>query len=196
MAHYLLNDKLNGIEIYFDSKPEETVRTEMKSVGFRWSQRQGMWYARQSETTLALAKKLGEQGKGVVRPVKPETVTCPKKANQCKQFDYPVNVGDLFYDIYGYDATLYDFYEVVALRGTKQVVLCPVSASKKQTGFCSYEVKPLKGKYLKGTGYKTRLLSGADETIVRTITQNGSEIRAGKLFSGSWDRVYHEDNYH
>lgn len=30
MARYELNDDLNGVEIYFDSMPDESIRNEMK----------------------------------------------------------------------------------------------------------------------------------------------------------------------
>ena len=185
MAHYILNEKLNGVEIYFDSKPEDSIRSEMKSAGFRWSQRQGMWYAKQSETTLAIAKKLGEQGKEVVRPVKPETVTCPKKANQCEQFDYDVKVGDLFVHCFGYDATLHDFYEVVELKGKQTVILREVCKQNVGSrGFCAWQVKPLKGKF------------DGDETVTCRLRKNGSSIYAGKFYKADWNMVFDEDDYH
>lgn len=42
------NEKMNGIEIRFPSKPSEEVRTSLKRRGFRWSRPQQMWYARHS----------------------------------------------------------------------------------------------------------------------------------------------------
>ena len=36
MARYELNDDLNGVEIYFDSMPDESIRNEMKAINYRW----------------------------------------------------------------------------------------------------------------------------------------------------------------
>ncbi|MBN1659498.1 MAG: hypothetical protein JXA93_13925 [Anaerolineae bacterium] len=37
-----------GVEIVFPAKPDESVRAGLKRLGFRWSGRQGLWYARYS----------------------------------------------------------------------------------------------------------------------------------------------------
>lgn len=183
MAHYLLNDKLNGVEIYFDSKPEESVRSEMKSAGFRWSQRQGMWYAKQSETTLAIAKKLGEQGKGVIRPErKPSTSVSVKETVNT---EYGVSVGDLFVYCFGYDATLHDFYEVVELKGEQTVILREVyKQNVGSRGFCAWQVKALKGKF------------NGDKTVTCRLRKNGSSVYAGKFYKADWNSVFDEDDYH
>ena len=57
-AIYLLNNEQNGVEIYFDEKPGEVVRDELKANKFRWNKRKSCWYAKQNENTLALAEKL------------------------------------------------------------------------------------------------------------------------------------------
>lgn len=192
MTTYALNTRLNGVEISFDSKPEKGILDSLKANGFRWSPKKSIWYAKQSEGTLSFAKTIcGDTGTETKVEAKAGTETRVTPINI-----YGVKVGDLFYDTYGYDATLYDFYEVVALRGTKQVVLRPVAEERKQVNFCSAEVKPIKGKYLTGNGYKTRLLSGSDETIVRTVMQKGNYVTAGKLYPASWDRTFSESNYH
>jgi hypothetical protein len=70
---YKLNDEREGIEIYFDSKPSETVREQLKMNSFRWS-KQGFWYAKQSNETISLAKQLaGEQINNSI----PEPITYP-----------------------------------------------------------------------------------------------------------------------
>ncbi|MGD7047046.1 hypothetical protein FZC83_02205 [Rossellomorea marisflavi] len=53
-----INEELNGIELYFASKPAQTTLTELKSNGFRWSGRKSCWYAKQSETTHTVALSL------------------------------------------------------------------------------------------------------------------------------------------
>lgn len=46
------NVKMDGIEIVFPTKPERNVIDTLKGYGFRWSQRQGLWYRRYSEGIL------------------------------------------------------------------------------------------------------------------------------------------------
>ena len=45
------NQAHNGIEVVFGSKPAEAIRSALKALGFRWSQRQGLWYARHTPRT-------------------------------------------------------------------------------------------------------------------------------------------------
>jgi len=45
------NQTHNGIEVVFASKPAEAIRTALKALDFRWSQRQGLWYARHTPRT-------------------------------------------------------------------------------------------------------------------------------------------------
>ncbi|MFC2036995.1 hypothetical protein ACFLYD_03350 [Chloroflexota bacterium] len=40
------NPERQGIEVVFPAKPDEEIRTALKRLGFRWSRRQGLWYAR------------------------------------------------------------------------------------------------------------------------------------------------------
>jgi hypothetical protein len=55
------NEEHNGIEVLFPSKPEGSVIQTLKSLGFRWSQRQGLWYAKYSADKMELVKqKLGQ----------------------------------------------------------------------------------------------------------------------------------------
>ena len=192
MAHYILNDKLNGVEIYFDSKPEESIRSEMKASGFRWSQRQGMWYARKSETTLAIAKKLGEQGKGVVRPERSITKSV-SKANQKSATvstailvneEFNVKVGDLFVLSFGYDATMYRYFQVVAIKGKCTVILREVCAEHLGGSFMCWKEKPIKNKFV------------SNETITVRLRKVGGMIYAGKYYLSSWDKEYDCDDFH
>lgn len=58
MASYKLNKAHNGIEIRFSEKPDKAVLEKLKAGGFRWSNPQKIWYAKQSEETIALAKEI------------------------------------------------------------------------------------------------------------------------------------------
>ncbi len=51
-----LNLEKNGIELYFDAKPDEAVRARIKAAGFRWGFRSGCWYQRNTPEKLAWAQ--------------------------------------------------------------------------------------------------------------------------------------------
>ena len=38
------NSKHKGIEVSFDDKPTEQMRSDLKNLGFRWSHTSGVWY--------------------------------------------------------------------------------------------------------------------------------------------------------
>lgn len=59
MCKVLLNEKLNGVELYFEGKPAASVLTDLKVNGFRWNSKKVCWYAKQSEKTLNAANKYG-----------------------------------------------------------------------------------------------------------------------------------------
>ena len=48
MLNITLNTEKNGIELKFDSKPSAEILSKIKEVGFRWSNKQKIWYAKQS----------------------------------------------------------------------------------------------------------------------------------------------------
>ena len=37
------NKDINRIQLIFDGKPDENIRTALKSKGFHWSRREGAW---------------------------------------------------------------------------------------------------------------------------------------------------------
>lgn len=76
MARYELNDSLNGVEIYFDSMPDESIRNEMKAINFRWHRVKKCWYAKQNADTMDLAKRVCSEG-GSTSASKPVTKVAP-----------------------------------------------------------------------------------------------------------------------
>ena len=54
-----MNNEKNGIEIRFDKKPAQEVIDELKANKFRWSTKQKMWYAKQTEERIEFAKSIG-----------------------------------------------------------------------------------------------------------------------------------------
>ena len=60
MCKVLLNEKLNGVELYFENKPAQEVINNLKENKFRWNRSKACWYAKQNEQSLALANRLNE----------------------------------------------------------------------------------------------------------------------------------------
>ena len=60
MCKVLLNEKLNGVELYFEKKPAQELIATLKENSFRWNRTKACWYAKQSEQTLALANSLND----------------------------------------------------------------------------------------------------------------------------------------
>lgn len=78
MTTMLLNNELNGVEIYFDGKPVRELLNKIKEVGFRWNGKKLCWYAKQSENTIAAAQQIVND-KIDITEVKPQST---KKNNK------------------------------------------------------------------------------------------------------------------
>ena len=52
------NEEINRVQIIFDAKPDEAVRRELKSWGFRWSPSEGAWQAQRTPRYLHRAKQI------------------------------------------------------------------------------------------------------------------------------------------
>lgn len=80
MCKVLLNEKLNGVELYFEGKPAGTVLADLKANGFRWNGKKLCWYAKQNEETLKVANTYSEGLKEVA-------TTSLKKINKIDLFE-------------------------------------------------------------------------------------------------------------
>lgn len=56
-----LNNEKNGVEIRFDGKPEAAVIESLKANGFRWSGKQKMWYAKQTDEVMVFVQTLNDE---------------------------------------------------------------------------------------------------------------------------------------
>lgn len=56
-----LNSEKNGIEIRFECKPEQYVIDTLKQNGFRWSGKQRMWFAKQTEERMRMVNRFYEE---------------------------------------------------------------------------------------------------------------------------------------
>lgn len=87
MVKYEINEKLNGIEIWFSPRPENEVLETLKGAGFRWHRMKKLWYAKQTPERLELAKSLSEGGKTVAIKTKNKENKLVSLWNRCKTDD-------------------------------------------------------------------------------------------------------------
>lgn len=52
------NQETNRIEIYFDEKPNEEIRNELKMYGFKWSPNAKAWQRLRNKNSLRIAKRI------------------------------------------------------------------------------------------------------------------------------------------
>lgn len=81
MCKMLLNEELNGVELYFEGKPAKTILTDLKANGYRYNGKKVCWYAKQNEETLKIANIYSE---GVQEVTAPAT---RKKSNKIDLFE-------------------------------------------------------------------------------------------------------------
>ena len=58
MPKFNRNSEKNGLEISFEGKPSNDIRTELKSMGFRWHRANKFWYAKETPERLELVERL------------------------------------------------------------------------------------------------------------------------------------------
>ncbi len=75
-----LNAAKNGIELTFSEKPDDSIRTALKDLGFRWSNKMGIWWAKQTPERLALAESLCTPVKKAKKQTKKATTKAEPKA--------------------------------------------------------------------------------------------------------------------
>ena len=53
------NEEKNGIELYFNDKPNEDIRSQLKANKFRWAKFNKCWYVKDTEESRSFLKELG-----------------------------------------------------------------------------------------------------------------------------------------
>lgn len=89
----VLNDDKNGVELYFNSKPSEEVRNNLKANGFRWSKYNKCWYAKQSEDTLNFARSFNTLDDEELKQNSKEYLESKEKELQIKIDE--ININDI-----------------------------------------------------------------------------------------------------
>lgn len=59
MCKVILNNELNGVELYFEGKPMVEVLNNLKDNKFRWNRTKKCWYAKQNENSIKVAEMYG-----------------------------------------------------------------------------------------------------------------------------------------
>lgn len=108
------NEQFNSIEITFDGKPSEAIRTALKELRFRWHNLKKVWYGYTDEET---ARKAIETA--TAEPTKAPTTKTATKTEKVNK--YGVKVGDVFSSSWGYEQTNVEFYQVIQLVGETAV---------------------------------------------------------------------------
>lgn len=122
----ITNEEKQGEELYFDAKPTYDIIKELKQNGYRWHNAKKCWYRKLNYTATETGKRnyLG------------------------------VKVGDIFHYSWGYEQTNANYFQVVELKGTKQVVIREISYEiTETTGIDSYKVTACKNVFLKSSQF-------------------------------------------
>lgn len=98
----VLNEEKNGVELYFNEKPGEDVRNNLKANGFRWSKYNKCWYAKQNEDTLNFTNSLTNTTEEEIKQVSEEYKEEKEKELLIKLEE--ININDI--DSYVVDAEL------------------------------------------------------------------------------------------
>lgn len=60
-----INKGVNRVQIFFEGKPDENVRSELKSNGFKWAPSQGAWQRQLTDNAMYALKRISSiQKKG------------------------------------------------------------------------------------------------------------------------------------
>ena len=134
----ITNEEKQGEELYFDSKPNYDIIKELKQNGYKWHNTKKCWY-----------RKLNYTGTGA------------EKTNYLG-----VKVGDIFCFSWGYEQSNIDYFQVIALKGTKQVVIREIAYEiTENTNFDSYKVTACKDRFLKDSQFITDNEKGAVKQV-------------------------------
>ncbi|KUP30283.1 hypothetical protein AU385_17880 [Bacillus halotolerans] len=77
-----INEELNGIELYFESKPEQEVLTHLKSNGFRYSGFKKCWWSKRTEKSMQVANSVTKH-----KIKSSKTITKIKKKSKVEKID-------------------------------------------------------------------------------------------------------------
>lgn len=173
------NEAFNSIEIIFDGKPSEAVRTALKALKYRWHGVKKLWYGYSTEEEARAAI----EGKPAEKPAKKAAKPAKKAAKaEAKANKFGVKVGDIFHASWGYDQTNNDFFQVIELVGEQSVrvrEVCPVCVESNGVGPMAedrvFNVNT-NGKLLPATGYSV-FVKDQEKGDLKRLTRNGDCVQ-------------------
>lgn len=89
----ILNEEKNGVELYFNDKPSEEVRSNLKFNGFKWSRFNECWFAKQNNKTIAFANSLADTNIEEIKEVSKEYKE--QKQDDIKNKLVEINIDDI-----------------------------------------------------------------------------------------------------
>lgn len=142
------NKEHNGEELYFDEKPSKQVLDTLKSNGYRWHNVKKCWFRKLTYTSNETNSKK-------------TTNKNNKKSNYLG-----VKIGDIFHYSWGYEQTNANYFQVVALKGQKSIVVREIAYKRiETTGFDSYKVTPCKNEFLEKSNFIKDNIIGATKMV-------------------------------
>lgn len=121
------NEEHQGEELYFDEKPTNEIIETLKENGYRWHRVKHCWYRKLNYTGTTKGKQKNYLG---------------------------VKIDDIFSYSWGYEQSNTNYFQVVGLKGTKQVIIREIAYEiTETTGYESYKVKPCKDAFLSKSSF-------------------------------------------
>lgn len=137
----ITNEEKKGEELYFDSKPDYEIIKELKNNSYKWHNQKKCWYRKLDYTE---ARR-----------------TAGEKTNYLG-----IKIGDIFHYSWGYEQTNANYFQVVALKGTKQVIIREIAYTITETaGFDSYKVTACKDVFLE----KSQFIEDNEKGAVKQV---------------------------
>ncbi len=116
----IMNKEKQGEELYFDKKPNYEILKALKQNGYKWHNQKKCWYRK---------------------------INYIKENKQKRNLN--VKVGDIFHYSWGYEQTNANYFQVIALKGTKQVIIREILYEvTERIGFESFKVRPCKNAFI------------------------------------------------
>ena len=79
-------------------------------------------------------------------------------AAERRAFRHTLKIGDVLRSVWGYDQTNVDYYQVIALKGAKQVIVRRIRAMSEVTGYDTGKSAPDVGNFIESESPKTYLV--------------------------------------
>lgn len=126
----VVNEEHQGEELYFNEKPTAEIIATLKENCYKWHNTKKCWY-----------RKLEYTGK-------------TRETKQDKKNYLGVKIGDIFSFSWGYEQSNINYFQVVGLKGTKQVIIREIAYKiTETTGYESYKVAPCKDVFLENSQF-------------------------------------------